>query len=136
MKRRDFLKAIPLLGVPASEAAKVEYAQVTRGRELRFPRDHGAHPEYRVEWWYLTGWLEPGLGFQVTFFRARPEEESANPSRFNPRQVLFAHAALAPSGQRLADHGTRPPSPSPARPASRLHPATRGGRSRRPSLRR
>jgi len=23
-------------------------------RALRFPRDHGAHPEWRTEWWYLT----------------------------------------------------------------------------------
>jgi predicted secreted hydrolase len=35
------------------------------------------------------------MGFQVTFFRARPEEESNNPSSFNPRQILFAHAAIA-----------------------------------------
>jgi predicted secreted hydrolase len=63
--------------------------------ELRFPRDDGAHPEFRTEWWYVTGWLDGPLGFQVTFFRARPEEQSANPSAFNPRQVLFAHAALS-----------------------------------------
>jgi predicted secreted hydrolase len=62
---------------------------------LVFPRDHGAHPEYRVEWWYVTGWLDGPLGFQITFFRARPEEESDNPSSFNPRQILFAHAALS-----------------------------------------
>jgi predicted secreted hydrolase len=62
---------------------------------LSFPRDHGAHPDFRTEWWYVTGWLDGPLGFQITFFRARPEEASANPSRFNPRQVLFAHAALS-----------------------------------------
>lgn len=107
MRRRDFLKLVPLLGVPASEAAKVRYAQVTPGRKLVFPRDHGAHPEYRVEWWYVTGWLEPGVGFQVTFFRARPEEESANPSRFNPRQVLFAHAALADPARGRLVHDQR-----------------------------
>jgi predicted secreted hydrolase len=48
-----------------------------------------------VEWWYVTGWLDQPYGFQLTFFRARPEEESANPSSFNPRQILFAHAALS-----------------------------------------
>ena len=48
-----------------------------------------------MEWWYVTGWLDQPYGFQVTFFRARPEEESENPSSFNPRQILFAHAALA-----------------------------------------
>ena len=67
----------------------------SRGYRLQFPRDHGAHPEYRTEWWYVTGWLDGPLGFQVTFFRARPEEESDNPSSFNPRQILFAHAALS-----------------------------------------
>ncbi len=73
------------------------------GRKLAFPRDHGAHPEFRTEWWYVTGWLDGPLGFQITFFRARPEEESNNPSSFNPRQILFAHAALAdPKRGRLA----------------------------------
>jgi predicted secreted hydrolase len=68
---------------------------VVRPRKLEFPRDHGAHPEYRIEWWYVTGWLDDPMGFQVTFFRARPEEEDDNPSRFAPRQILFAHAALS-----------------------------------------
>jgi predicted secreted hydrolase len=76
-------------------AAKVTYPQVNPGYRLHFPRDHGAHPEYRVEWWYVTGWLDQPYGFQITFFRARPEEESPNPSSFNPRQILVAHAALS-----------------------------------------
>ena len=107
MRRRDFLKVIPLLGIPTTHAAKVDYAEVIPGRKLHFPRDHGAHPEYRVEWWYVTGWLEPALGFQVTFFRARPEEEGDNPSRFNPRQVLFAHAALADPARGRLVHDQR-----------------------------
>jgi predicted secreted hydrolase len=73
----------------------VTYPQVKPGYRLHFPRDHGAHPEYRVEWWYVTGWLDQPYGFQITFFRARPEEESPNPSSFNPRQILVAHAALS-----------------------------------------
>ena len=64
-----------------------------------FPRDHGAHPDYRQEWWYVTGWLKTArgedLGFQITFFRARPDIENANPSRFTPRQMILAHAALS-----------------------------------------
>jgi predicted secreted hydrolase len=48
-----------------------------------------------VEWWYVTGWLDEPLGFQITFFRARPGEESNNPSSFNPRQIILAHAAIA-----------------------------------------
>jgi predicted secreted hydrolase len=95
VRRREFLKAIPLLGLPRAHAAKVDYPQVIPGYRFSFPRDHGAHPEFRIEWWYVTGWLEDALGFQITFFRARPEEASDNPSSFNPRQILFAHAALS-----------------------------------------
>ena len=104
MKRRDFLLSLPgLLAAEGAHAAKVTYPQVKPGYRPQFPRDHGAHPEYRVEWWYVTGWLDQPAGFQVTFFRARPEEESANPSSFNPRQILFAHAALSdPKRGRLA----------------------------------
>jgi predicted secreted hydrolase len=93
MRRRAFLglAALPL----SSFAAKVEYPVVRPTPRFVFPRDHGAHPEFRVEWWYVTGWLAGPLGFQITFFRARPEEASDNPSQFAPRQVLFAHAALS-----------------------------------------
>jgi len=96
MRRRTF---IGLSLLPAfAWAEKVQYPQVTP-RALEFPRDHGAHPDFRTEWWYVTGWLDgPSLqpaGFQITFFRARPEETSDNPSTFAPRQVLFAHAALS-----------------------------------------
>ena len=80
-------------------AAAPDYPPVLPGRPLGFPRDHGAHPEYRTEWWYVTGWLETGngesLGFQVTFFRSRPNIAQGNPSRFAPNQLLFAHAALS-----------------------------------------
>lgn len=93
MRRRTFFGfgLLPL----AAWAEPVRYPDVTPGRKLEFPRDHGAHPEFRIEWWYVTGWLDGPLGFQITFFRARPEEASDNPSAFNPRQVLFAHAALS-----------------------------------------
>ena len=92
MRRRTFLglSMLPAL----AWADKVRYPDVVP-RPLVFPRDHGAHPDFRTEWWYVTGWLDGLLGFQITFFRARPENESANPSTFTPRQVLFAHAALA-----------------------------------------
>ncbi|HUQ76820.1 MAG TPA: lipocalin-like domain-containing protein [Burkholderiales bacterium] len=92
MRRRSFL-GLSLLPALAW-ADKVQYP-VVRPRELQFPRDHGAHPDFRTEWWYVTGWLDGPLGFQITFFRARPEEASNNPSKFNPRQILFAHAALS-----------------------------------------
>jgi predicted secreted hydrolase len=84
---------------------------VTAGKKLEFPRDAGAHLGHRIEWWYVTGNLETRrgpMGFQVTFFRVRNPAAESNPSRFSPKQLLFAHAALAdPSkGALLADQRT------------------------------
>lgn len=82
---------------PATASDTSVYPTV-RPRTLNFPRDYGAHPDYRTEWWYMTGWLGQGMqaiGFQVTFFRSRTLHPEDNPSRFAPRQLMFAHAALA-----------------------------------------
>ena len=91
-----FLAALPALA----------FDPVIAGKPIRFPEDAGAHPGHRIEWWYVTGHLESSagpLGFQVTFFRIRHKEAEANPSRFSPKQLLFAHAALAdPQHLRLA----------------------------------
>ena len=87
-------------------AAPPPFEPVVPGATLRFPQDFGAHPAHRVEWWYVTGHLESRegpLGFQVTFFRWRNRDAEANPSRFSPGQIVFAHAALSdPRKGRLA----------------------------------
>lgn len=81
------------------EPVPVPYATVTPLRSFSFPRDHGAHPEFRTEWWYVTGHVATdagkSLGFQVTFFRTRTGIGEGSPSRFAPTQILFAHAAIA-----------------------------------------
>ncbi len=92
-----------LLWIAASiasvNAAPPQYPGVRPDGELTFPRDFGAHPEFRTEWWYVTGQIETAdrrtLGFQVTFFRSRPALDESNPSGFAPKQILFAHAALS-----------------------------------------
>ena len=85
MRRREFLA--------------LAFPVVLPGYRFQFPRDHGAHPDYRQEWWYITGWLKTkagvDLGFQITFFRARPDIDTPNTSSFTPRQVILAHAALS-----------------------------------------
>jgi predicted secreted hydrolase len=103
MQRRWLLSA-PLWGPWLANAATPR----VEPRTLTFPRDHGAHPEFRTEWWYATGWLHeagntvPRYGFQVTFFRSRTGVAADNPSRFAARQLLFAHAAITDlAGQRL-----------------------------------
>lgn len=96
--RAALLLAIGCAWLCAAAMAQ-DYAQVQPGVELQFPRDHGSHPQFRTEWWYLTGWVKDArggdLGIQITFFRNRPRVAEDNPSRFAPRQLLFAHAALA-----------------------------------------
>jgi predicted secreted hydrolase len=90
-----------LLSFPAANnpaAAAPDYASVT-ARPLTFPADFGSHPDFRTEWWYVTGWLKTRqgdpLGFQITFFRSKPATDAANPSAFAPRQLLIAHCALS-----------------------------------------
>ena len=100
MKRRGFLASGLLLAarVPFARAADA-FPDVTPGTPLAFPRDHGSHPRFRTEWWYLTGVVADATGnpygVQVTFFRSRPAIAEENPSAFAPKQLLFAHAAIA-----------------------------------------
>ena len=88
------------------------FAMPERGKELVFPRDHGAHPAYRIEWWYLTANLTGAdgtdYGAQWTLFRSalKPEEK---PGWQSP-QLWMGHAALTTaekhySAERLARGG-------------------------------
>ena len=80
------------------------YARVTGPCRFEFPRDHGAHPGFRTEWWYYTGNLEASdgarFGFQLTFFRRqlRPSSDRSDwpgrPSAWRTDQLFLAHAAL------------------------------------------
>ncbi len=79
-------------------------------RQLVLPQDHGSHPLFRTEWWYLTGWLgegESAMGFQLTFFRSRTRHNPKNPSRFAPTQLLFAHGAVADTAHGSLRHAER-----------------------------
>jgi predicted secreted hydrolase len=82
-----------------ASAEEIRYADVARDHKLVFPQDHGAHPDFRTEWWYVTGHVETSsgtlLGFQVTFFRSRTGVGEDSKSKFAPQQILFAHAAIA-----------------------------------------
>lgn len=93
-----FLLQAALVPVALPAAAPV-FSPVLPGKALSFPRDFGAHPGFRTEWWYATGWLQTpdgqALGFQVTFFRSATGHPANNPSRFAPTQLIVAHAALS-----------------------------------------
>jgi predicted secreted hydrolase len=99
-----------LLALVAGAACRVKAQTGVTPRALVFPRDHGAHPDTRTEWWYATGWLRdaegpgdtPAFGFQLTFFRSRTGLAGKTPGRFAARQLLLAHAALTDlAGTRL-----------------------------------
>jgi len=75
------------------------YARATEPRAFEFPQDHGPHPEYRTEWWYLTGNLEDTrgrrFGYQLTFFRnSLAPEPPGGRSRWSTNQLWMAHLGL------------------------------------------
>ena len=109
MRRRHWL-GLALLAAGGAGRAHAS-TTVQRGRGLQFPRDHGAHLESNIEWWYLTGDLRTPdnerLGFQITFFRRRTGLAAQSRSRFAARQLLFAHAALSDIGQARHRHAQR-----------------------------
>ncbi|MBO0368234.1 iron ABC transporter permease [Pseudomonas putida] len=83
------------------------FQQVTPGHELLFPRDHGAHDGFRIEWWYVTANLQDAQGrqwgAQWTLFRSalRPGAESAD---WNSPNLWMGHAALTgPGGHQSSE---------------------------------
>lgn len=88
-----------LAAVPALPAAEPDWQPAQPGYRYAFPRDHGQHPEQKIEWWYFTGNLatEQGrrFGYQLTFFRIGvvPKPETASPWAL--RDVWMAHLAVS-----------------------------------------
>jgi len=111
-------------GVPLSSSLDVRdvlggeadpgFQRAYESRPFRFPEDHGPHPGFRTEWWYVTGNLQgpdgAPFGFQLTFFRnalvppdqAPPDSVPAR-SAWRTRQVYMAHFAVT-DGRRGAFH--------------------------------
>ncbi len=75
------------------------YSQAIEARTFRFPEDHGPHPDFRNEWWYLTGNLDDErgerFGFELTFFRfALNPGRLQSGSHWQSNQVYLAHFAV------------------------------------------
>src|SRR5213076_2538251 len=77
------------------------FSAVVPGRRFVFPADHGPHPEFRIEWWYVTANLTDASGAahgaQWTLFRQAiaagvPQEGWAN------QQIWMGHAAVTTAG--------------------------------------
>ncbi len=75
------------------------YASAIEPRAFTFPADHGPHPEFRNEWWYVTGNLDSAdgrrFGYELTIFRfALAPERPESVSEWRTNQVYIAHLAI------------------------------------------
>ncbi|WP_299827765.1 lipocalin-like domain-containing protein [uncultured Roseobacter sp.] len=87
-----------------------DFAMPERGYVFQFPKDHGAHPAYRIEWWYLTANLQDAegtaYGLQWTLFRSAmaPEERTG----WDSPQLWMGHAAVTtPTAHFVAERRAR-----------------------------
>jgi predicted secreted hydrolase len=76
-----------------------------------FPADHGAHPDYRIEWWYVTANLKDATGasygVQWTLFRQAMRPAGRSEGWAN-QQIWMGHAALtSASTHRFAERFAR-----------------------------
>jgi predicted secreted hydrolase len=88
-------KLSSLLGSDADKA----FARASQPRTFSFPEDHGPHPEFRNEWWYVTGNLDDEdkrrFGFELTIFRfALSPNKTESASAWRTNQVYIAHLAV------------------------------------------
>ncbi len=88
------------LVLPVIGAVNPVWRTAAPGYEWSFPRDLYAHPDYKTEWWYLTGHLKTPAGddlaFQLTFFRVgvQPVATDSTTSAWRAGDLIMAHAAL------------------------------------------
>ncbi len=90
------------VGAVLGDDGATGFARAEQVRPFEFPADHGAHPAFRSEWWYLTVVLEDAAGnaygVQFTLFRQalRPlsPDEPASASPWQTNQAFMAHLGV------------------------------------------
>jgi len=114
VRKGDLPAVIALLALAAAAVGHGEaWRQVGPDLGLDLPRDHGAHPQFRTEWWYLTGIVrtESGrsYGLQLTFFRRGLDDAppGEGESSLRARQAIAAHFALADPQAAATLHAAR-----------------------------
>ena len=66
--RRVFILLVALaMPVLAAPPAFAPVTPLPAGQSLRLPHDFGAHPAYKTEWWYATGWVKTAGGEQLGY---------------------------------------------------------------------
>ncbi len=97
----------PAQGFAGLGRASEDYAMPRRGEPLRFPADHGPHPRFRIEWWYLTANLRDAdgtdYGIQWTLFRSALRPDDAGTGAWRSAQAWLGHAALTTPELHRAD---------------------------------
>ena len=68
-------------------------------RTFEFPKDHGPHPSFPIEWWHVVSDLSTSdgrrYGLQLTVFRRFNDSyNDANNSEWNSNQLFMAHIAI------------------------------------------
>jgi len=79
--------------------AEAGFEKAVEPRNFVFPDDHGPHPGFRNEWWYVTGNLDSAggrrFGFELTIFRfALTPARAPADSEWHTNQVYIAHFAV------------------------------------------
>ena len=101
------------------------YAPVTAPADLAFPRDHGPHPGFRIEWWYVTANLTgpdgTAYGVQWTLFRQATAPGPDRPGWASP-QLWMAHAAATSATEPPLRRDLRPRRHRPGRRHRRAVP--------------
>jgi predicted secreted hydrolase len=107
ISRRAFASGLALLGLGRKPALAQGFAglgidgdgfaSVTPGKVFAFPADHGPHPDYRIEWWYVTANLRDSngaaYGAQWTLFR-QAMHAGAQQQGWANQQIWMGHAAV------------------------------------------
>jgi len=105
------LTLILLMAPAAAPAEEPDWRFADSSFVVELPRDHAAHPDYRIEWWYYTGHVEAEggrqFGYQLTFFRYGVDKTPSNPSRWAVRDLYLAHVAVSDLTGRRHLHADR-----------------------------
>src|SRR6202051_4077427 len=107
ISRRAFTAGAVVLGL-GRESARAQgfaglgvkgsgFADVRPGKLFSFPEDHGPHPDYRIEWWYVTANLADSAGTaygaQWTLFR-QAMRAGVQREGWTNQQIWMGHAAV------------------------------------------
>jgi predicted secreted hydrolase len=108
-------QAAPVMGMRISsvlgERDLVGFNKASQPRAFVFPQDHGLHPGYRSEWWYITAVLKDAggreFGVQYTLFRQALTPTPTGEGPWHSGQAFMAHVAVTDVDNKRHLHDQR-----------------------------